>query len=423
MEALPRQIALVDCNSFYVSCERVFNPKLNGVPVVVLSNNDGCVVALSNEAKGIGIKRGDPFHHIQGFLIKNKGHAFSSNYALYGDMSARVMKILASEVPALEVYSIDEAFLDLTGISNIPKLAHHLKDSILKQTGLPVSIGVSSTKVLSKVANHFSKKSTRAQGVLWLHEQRHIDEALKRLDVGDLWGVGRRNAEKMRMMGIVRAIDLRDFKNTTLIQKLYTKTGRQIQEELKGIFCLPLESVLEPKKQIISSKSFGHPVEQLSELQEAISQYATRACEKLRRQNSVCRSVSVFLHTNPFKDTPQYYNSLERHFAMGTNDSLKMIAHAREMIKDIFRKGFTYKKCGIMLYDLYGPESEQLDLFAMGDSQQRQELMRVMDRINHREGRDTVSSLACGIQQLWELRSDYKSKHFTTRWSDLLKIH
>ncbi|GAB4010585.1 MAG: Y-family DNA polymerase [Bdellovibrio sp.] len=380
------------------------------------------MVALSSEAKQIGLKRGDPFHHIQATLRKHKGKAFSSNYALYGDMSARVMKILAREAPALEVYSIDEAFLDLSGVSNVEAFSRSLKHKILGELGLPVSIGVASTKVLSKVANHFAKKSEKAQGVLVLDRQRVVDEALARIDVGDLWGVGRRNAQKMKGLGIERGIDLRDFKNTTLIQKLFTKVGRQIQDELRGISCLPLETVMNPKEQIISSKSFGKSVQQLDEILEAISQYATRACEKLRKQNSHCRSMSVFLHTNPFKDVPQYYNSLERHFSVGTSDSLKVISNARDMIKTIFRKGFEYKKCGIMLYDLHGPNEQQLDLFSQGDNLQSVQLMRVMDQINYREGRDTIKSLACGLNQGWALRSEYKSPHYTTRWSDLIKV-
>lgn len=422
MGPISKKFGLIDCNSFYVSCERVFNPKLNGIPVVVLSNNDGCVVALSSEAKKIGLKRGDPFHHIAAALKKHKGRAFSSNYALYGDMSARVMKILAREVPSLEIYSIDEAFVDLTGISETELFSRSLKDKILQELGLPVSIGVSNTKVLAKVANHFAKKSNKARGVLELVDKSVIDYALSQIDVSDLWGVGYRNAQKMKSLGIEKGIHLRDFKNTTLIQKIFTKTGRQIQDELRGISCLPLELTTDPKEQIISSKSFGKRVVELDELLEAISQYATRACEKLRKQKSQCRSLSVFLHTNPFRDVPQYYNSMERHFSVGTSDSLKVIAHARDLIKLIYRKGFEYKKCGIMLYDLHGPNDQQLDLFSQGDSIQRKELMRVIDQINYREGRDTVRSLACGIDQGWSLRSEYKSPHYTTRWSDLLKV-
>ena len=416
--------ALVDCNTFYVSCERVFDPSLKGRPVIVLSNNDGCAVALSIEAKKAGVKRGDPYFKIENLLKKCNGVALSSNYSLYGDLSKRIMDTLAGMCPEMEVYSIDEGFLNLSGLEHLglDEYGRIIKDRVFQNVGVPVSVGIAHTKVLAKIANWHAKKSPKADGVLDLTDERYIDEALRRIPIEDVWGIGRRSAEKLKFLGIYTGIDLRDFKNDRKILKTLTKTGRQVQDELRGINCFDLELVAPEKKQIISSKSFGRGVSCKNEIREALASYVTRAAEKLRAQDSRVRTLGVWLTTNPFSDNPQYFNRTSINLLSPTGDTGFLISAAFSLLDDIFKEGFIYKKAGVMLSSLVEKDMSQMTLFERNDDEKSESLMKVIDAINKREGSETIKSLACGLDPMWKMLCQKKSYNFTTRWSEILKI-
>lgn len=417
--------ALVDCNTFYVSCERVFNPALNSTPVIVLSNNDGCAVALSKEAKKAGVKRGDPYFKIEKLLKKCKGVALSSNYSLYGDLSKRIMETLDEMCPEMEIYSIDEAFLNLTGMEHLglDEYGRIIQERVYKNVGVPVSVGIAHTKVLSKIANWHAKKSPKAGGVLDLTDERFVEEALKRIPIEDVWGIGRKSADKLKFLGIYTGLDFRDFKNDRKILKTLTKTGRQVQDELRGINCFDLELTSPEKKQIISSKSFGRGVTCKLEIREAIANYVTRAAEKLRAQDSKARTLGVWLTTNPFSDTPQYFNRASVNLLSPTADTRFLISTAFSLLDEIFKEGFIYKKSGVMLSSLVEKDMSQMTLFERNDDQRSESLMKVIDAINKREGSETVKSLACGIDPMWAMLCQKKSHNFTTRWSEILKIN
>ena len=416
--------ALVDCNSFYVSCERLFNPSLKDKAVIVLSNNDGCAVALSKEAKSAGIKRGDPFFKIEKALEKVGGHAYSSNYSLYGDLSKRIMQVLEGTCPQMEVYSIDEAFLDLSGLEHLglDEYGRYIKDKVYREVGLPVSVGIAHTKVLAKIANSLAKKSSKADGVLDLTNERFIDVALRRTSIDDVWGIGRRSAEKLKFLGIYTALEFRDYENDKKILKLLTKVGRQIQDELRGINCFELEIDTRDKDQIISSKSFGRGISDKREIKEALACYVSRACEKMRRQNSKTRTISIWLMTNRFSTQPQYFNEKKAVLLSASSDTRSIIVKAFELLDDIFKEGFIYKKAGVMLSALVEKDMSQLSFFEQGDNAKSIELMKVIDAINEREGSESIKSLACGLDPMWKTLCERKSAHFTTRWGEILTV-
>ncbi len=358
-------IALVDCNSFYCSCERVFNPSLEGKPVIVLSNNDGCAIARTDEAKAIGIKMGAPFFKIKDVIKKHNIHVFSSNYTLYGDMSRRVMEILREYTPELEIYSIDEAFLDLTGFKkrDLIQYSQDIRQRVLKLTGIPVSIGLGPTKVLAKVANRLLKKDKiKNQGVFSVLDPLVCEQALNTFPIEDIWGISRKSTQKLHDLRIYTARQLRDA-NETLIQKKLTVVGARIMQELKAVSCLDLEQVQQDKKNICSSRSFGRPVFAKEELQEAIANHVHTATEKLRRQKSIARSILIFIQTNPFKNIPQYYNSTTIELPSWTSVTTKLIHQAFYGLDSIYKSGFEYKKCGIILNDIIPKSESQLDFF------------------------------------------------------------
>lgn len=415
--------ALVDCNSFYCSCERVFQPSLNNKPVIVLSNNDGCAVARTDEAKALGIEMGAPFFKIKDLCHKNNVSVFSSNYTLYGDMSRRVMTLLSEFTPELEVYSIDEAFLSLKGFSrNLTDYGIEIKSLIKNQTGIPVSIGIAPTKVLAKIANKLSKKgSLKSVGVLSLEKESQITELLKTFPVEDVWGIGRKSAEKLRALRIRTALDLREA-NESMIQKILTIQGRRIVRELKGESCIHLELIEQSKKQIISSRSFGRSVTKIEDLQESIANHVSTAAEKLRRQKSYAKSIIVFIQTNPFKNTPQYYNSGVMNLMTGTSVTNKLIKSSFQILKSIFKDGYEYKKCGVMLVDLYPIKNSQTDLFGLFDTPDEELQMEVLDKINLYHGNGTLKFAACGVNQFWKMLSEMKSPCYTTRWTELKNV-
>lgn len=416
--------ALVDCNSFYASCERVFQPSLLKKAVIVLSNNDGCVVARSDEAKRLGIKMGEPFFKIKDQCQKNNVAVFSSNYALYGDMSRRVMRTLNEYTPEMEIYSIDEAFLSFAGFqkSSLTSYGSKIRQEVLQFTGIPVSVGIAPTKVLAKVANHYAKKNKdQTKGVVSIFDFQSVDSLLKQIEVGDVWGIGRKSAEKLHTMRIKTAYDLK-ISDERVIQRVLTITGRRIVEELRGQSCISLELSQQDKKQIVSSRSFGRIVKDKTELAESIANHVSTACEKLRKQKCLTKSLLVFVQTNPFKNVPQYYNSATMNLLSGTSATNKLIAHAMKCLDSIYREGFEYKKVGVILMDIQKKDLSQLDLFQLHDSAQDDKLMETLDLVNAIQGRGSLKYAVCGVDMFWKMLSEMKSRHFTTRWADLLEV-
>lgn len=416
--------ALVDCNSFYCSCERLFNPRLERKPVIVLSNNDGCAVARTDEVKSLGIQMGDPYFKIKNLCNKNNVQVFSSNYTLYGDISCRVMQVLNEFTPEMEIYSIDEAFLSLTGFlkPDLYQYGIEIKNRVKQEVGIPVSVGIAPTKVLAKVANRLAKKNKiKSSGVYSLLNSTDIDCALKGFPIEDVWGIGRQSAKKLKDYKIHTAYDLK-IADQKLIQKLLTIQGLRILRELNGENCITLELIQKDKKQIVSSRSFGKQVTSLDELKESIANHITSAAEKLRRQKSLTKTVVVFIQTNPFKNVPQYYNSGTMNLLSGTSDTSKLIKHAFRILEQIYKPDYEYKKCGVILLELLPKSYSQLDMFGMADSYNDDLRMNVIDEINKFHGRGTIKHAACGIDQFWKMLSRMKSKCFTTRWSELLEI-
>ena len=420
---LLRPIALVDCNNFYASCERVFQPKLRGKPVVVLSNNDGCVIARSNEAKALGIEMGAPWHLNREKFAKSGVWVKSSNYTLYGDMSARVMKTLLSFSPVLEIYSIDEAFLGLEGFDD--RIATHMQDlraTVLQWTGIPVSVGVAPTKTLAKVANRLAKKDPSAQGVKVLMDASSQETALSRLELSDLWGVARRLSERLQAQNITTPRALRDADPKTIRQN-FGVVGERIVSELRGIPCIDIEEVAPNRKSLIASRSFGRPVETLNEMQDAVASYASRAAEKMRRQGLTTANLIVFIETNPFKKQDRQYRASQAvQLPIATGDTSRLVAAAKNGLHRIWVEGYRYKKAGVMLLDLTPAGAIQGSLFDRPDAPASLARMRAFDAINRRYGRDTLVIGRTSLKSGWKLRRDYISNRYTTSWSELLKV-
>lgn len=417
---MKKVFALVDCNNFYASCERLFRPELNSQPIIVLSNNDGCVIARSNEAKALGIAMGTPHFKIKDLLAKHKVHVFSSNYALYGDLSHRVMTILQQHEAKVEVYSIDEAFISLPYVPGTLQLetARFLQQKIKQCVGIPVSIGIGPTKTLAKIATRIAKKDPRHGGVFDITDNSRIDQLLATCDVDDVWGVGRQSASKLRMRGIMSARALRDA-DDVWIRKQLTVTGLRTAMELRGISCLRLETALPDKKSIISSKSFGRPVSSLSDMREAVATYLSTAAEKLRDQGSVTGAVQVFIATNTFNpNQPQYVQSLTTCLSKPTSYTPHLLKAALHCLESIFKPGYQYQKAGVMLTGIVPDGCQQIGLFDV-QGEGKDELMQAVDRINQKWGRQTVQLAAAGLVKPWEMVQSHKSPAYTTSWSEL----
>ena len=416
--------ALVDCNNFYASCERVFNPRLEGQPVIVLSNNDGCVIARSNEAKKIGVNMGEPYFKCRELCEKNRIAVFSSNYELYGDMSARVMACLQDYCPEIEIYSIDEAFLSLESFANFDLLEYstRIKSRVKACTGIPVSIGFAPTKTLAKIANHIAKKQTTT-GVFSLCDPTTKAQALEHFPVASIWGVGRRIAARLEKFAIYTAQDLMRADAKTM-RREFSVVMEKLIAELNGISCIPLEDAPPAKKEIVSSRSFGAPIVLLSDLQESVSTYAARACLKLRSQQSVAGGIYVFAHTNPFRtDRKQYASAFSYQFIYPTDDTRSIITHAKHCMKQIFKPGYHYKKAGVMLLNLKPKESLQYDLLHKVVVRKSAEVMHVLDEINQRFGKKTIFLCAEGIQQSWQMQRNKMSPCYTTKWDQLAHVN
>lgn len=418
--------ALVDCNNFYASCERVFNPKLAGTPVVVLSNNDGCVVARSAEAKALGVPMGAPWFKIREEFERQGGRALSSNYALYADMSNRVMTLLARFSPAQEIYSIDECFLGLDGFNDIDRRAHTIRRVIKRWTGLPVCVGIAPTKTLAKLANHVAKKRPEFGGVCNLMKMND-DELLAlvgSIEVGEVWGVGPRITRKLEELGITTVAELR-ASSTQHIRTTFSVVLERTVLELRGISCIALEEVAPPKQQIMVSRSFGQPVLELPALSEAVAHFVTRAAEKLRSQRSCAALLTVFIRTSPFREKDaQYSRSATVPLATASDSTLELTQAALAILKRIYKPGFNYAKAGVLLSELVEKSLIPKDLFSDDPAcpTRTATLMQAFDNINKRFGRGTLTTAAAARKGNWTMRQDNRSPHYTTRWADIIRV-
>ena len=417
--------ALVDCNNFYASCEKLFRPDLKHTPIVVLSNNDGCIVARSKEVKALGIKMGVPMFQVQDEIRKHGIVCFSSNYALYADLSNRVMTILEEEAPRLEVYSIDEAFMDLTGVDHVTDLlafGKRVKAKVDKWTGITVGVGIAPTKTLAKLANHAAKKYPATGSVVDLMDPDRQKRLLALLDVSDVWGVGRRTTAKLKARGINTALDLANADPKSIRSEFSVVLERTIRE-LNGVSCLDLELVRPTKQQIICSRSFGHKITDKRELREAIAKYTTRAAEKLRGEKRFCRVVSVFIRTSPFiPNEPQYSKTLSAELPNPTDDTRDLLEVADVLFNRLWREGFRYMKAGVMLADFYEHGNFQQDLLRADNTKiNSKALMNVVDQINH-SGLGNVFFASQGVSPQWAMKREHLSPAYTTNWEELPKV-
>jgi DNA polymerase V len=415
--------ALVDCNSFYASCEQIFRPDLRGKAVVVLSNNDGCVVARSREAKQLGIPDLQPFFKIESLLRAHNVTIFSSNYALYADISNRVMTSLQRFSPNIEVYSIDEMFLDMTDFDyDLKAYSAEIKRYVWQTTRMPVCVGVAPTKTLAKLANRTAKKLDQTQGVCVLDAPHKWQWVLKRADVQDVWGIGKRLAKRLRQFNINTAWDLARAQ-PKIIRNMSNVAVERTINELNGIACLDLESVAPDKKQIYCTRSFGTKASDKATLKKAVALYATRATEKMRAQNYLASMLHVFINTSPHQDN---YHSASRavQLPFPTNDSRQLVRAASQAIDDMFKQGHAYLKAGVGIIEMHDKSSYQFDMFEAGQSTQTDKLMTVFDTINHKHGKGSVFLAAQGSSpnQAWHMRQQYKSPQYTTNWADIPKV-
>ena len=410
--------ALIDCNNFYVSCERVFNPSLNNKPVLVLSNNDGCVIARSDETKKLGIKMGEPAFKIKSIINKNNIRLFSTNFALYGDMSSRVMTILYSMFSDIEVYSIDEAFLDLHGYKDLNSVGNEIKNKILKYTGIPVSVGIGRTKTLAKIASHISKKT----GGVFLLNEGIEDRVLEKISIEKIWGVGCSLEYFFKNNNIKTAKKLRDS-NLSWIRQNINITAEKMIKELRGIPCIRMELELINKKSICTSRTFGKMVTSKNEMLSSIAMYTTRCAEKLRSQNSYANVAQIFIATNPFrKDLPQYSNFKLIKFPVATNDTGEMLKYISKIFNVMYRRGYNYKKAGVILSDIVSGYEVQENIFDKINRLKSEKMMKAIDQINRKMGRDIVRYATQGYTKKWVLKQQRLSPCYTTRWNDLLSI-
>ena len=420
-------IALVDCNNFYASCERAFNPNWNNRPVVVLSNNDGCVIARSNEAKALGIKMGVPAYQIKNEIERYGIGVFSSNYTLYGDMSNRVMNTLEAMSPRSEIYSIDEIFCDLTGVRNCRDLSdfgHEMRATVLQHTHLTVGVGIAPTKTLAKLANHAAKRWQRqTRGVVDLSNVDRQRKLMAALPVEDVWGVGRRIAKKLEMMGIKTVLQLADT-DIRFIRKHFNVVLERTVRELRGESCLELEEFAPVKQEIVCSRSFGERITEYDDVRQAICSYAARAAEKLRNEHQHCRFISVFVKTSPFTlNEPYYGNSASVKLLTPTQDSRDIIGASVRCLDAVWKNGHRYQKAGVMLGDFYSQGVAQLNLFDDNAPRKNsQKLMDVLDHLNAENGRGTLYFAGQGIQQPWQMKREMLSPRYTTRFEDLLTV-
>lgn len=412
--------ALIDCNNFYVSCERIFNPSLEGIPVVVLSNNDGCIISRSNEAKALGLKMGEPVFKRRDVIEQQNVKVYSSNYALYGDISQRVMDTLRSFTPQIEIYSIDEAFLDLTGMNvDLINYGKKIRAEIFKRIGMPVGVGIAATKSLSKVANHLAKKR---DGVFAITNERERDWALRNTPIDDVWGIGRQYTVMLKRMNINTAYEFTQL-STDWIRNHLTVTGHRLREELLGKPCISIESVMPAKKNIATTRAFGKKISDIEYLREAVSTYAVKCAGKLRRQKSVAAFLTVFIHTDPFSEKEKYVSrSLTLTLPVPSNSDIILAKAALHGLSQIFQPNLLYKKAGVIVSGISTDKAIQGNLFYQEDNEKLSAISQVSDYLNARYGRGTVQLAIQGSGREWKLRQEKLSPGYTTRWDDILNV-
>jgi len=416
--------ALIDCNNFYASCERVFRPDLIGKPIAVLSNNDGCVIARSNEVKSLGLPMGAPAFQYQDFFDTHHVHVFSANFALYGDLSMRVMTILSSYCPEIEIYSIDEAFLNFSGFEHFDlqkygeEIAYHVK----KSTGIPISIGFAETKTLAKAANRIAKKyPDKTQNVYMLDSEPKRIKALKWLQVEDVWGIGRQHSKRLKAQGVQTAYDF-SLLPPEKVKKQMGIVGVRMQQELQGLPTLSMEKH-KPKKNIATTRSFEKMYTTLSELKERVATFSVTCAEKLRKQKSCCRSLMVFVHTNGFrKDLPQYSRNIVVKLPFATNSSIEIAQYAQKGLEQIFCEGYSYKKAGVVIMDFYPENSIQQTLFDVPNPKHNA-IMKAMDMLNHKIGATKIKLATQDRDRVWKMRQEKLSPRYTTKIQDIITIN
>ncbi len=424
---MPPLLALVDGNNFYVSCERVFRPDLIGKPVAVLSNNDGCIVARSQEVKDLGIKMGVPLFQVQHLVKQHNIQLFSSNFALYADFSARVMSILEEFAPSLEVYSIDEAFLDLTGVCHQDPIEYgqRIKKTVYRSTGIPVCVGMGPTKTLAKLANFAAKKWQQTGGVLDLSDPLRREKLMRIVPVGEVWGIGSRTTAKLNQIGIHSVWDLATQPSQHLQTQFNVTVARTVLE-LNGVACSELEETAPDKQQIICSRSFSRRITNYGELSQALAEFCSRAAEKLRRQQSVTGCITIFIRTSPFNvQEPHYQRTASLKLASATQDTRAIIAAANRMLIAIFKAGYGYQKCGVQLSQLQPASSPgQIELFGFADNAlltENRPLMQAVDQINGRFTK-AISVAATGFDKSWKAKAERVSPGYTTNWQELVGV-
>ncbi len=416
--------ALIDCNNFYASCERAFRPDLNGKPVVVLSNNDGCVIARSNEAKAVGVPMGAPAFEYEELFKKNKVHVFSANFALYGDMSQRVMSILSEYTPDLEIYSIDEAFLKLKGFEkyNLQTYGEEMQQRVSKWTGIPISIGIAPTKALSKVANRIAKKyplQTKSTYIIDSEEKRI--KALKWLKIEDIWGIGRQHAKRLKALNINTAYDFTQMTDSW-VQKHLSIVGLRLKHDLQGIPTLDFE-IVQPKKNIATTRSFEKLYTEFDDLKERVITFAVSCSEKLRRQKSACNAMMVFIHTNGYReDLPQYSRNIVIKLPFPSNSSIELAKFATDALAKIFKQGYSYKKAGVIVMDFTSEDNIQLNIFENSDARHIP-LMKSVDKINALFGQQKVKLASQDIKKMWKMRQLKLSPRYTTNLNEIIIVN
>jgi len=418
--------ALIDCNNFYASCERVFNPGLNGKPIVVLSNNDGCIIARSNEAKDLGIDMGGAYFMVEKELKKHNVYVFSSNYTLYGDMSQRVMNTLAEFSPEIEIYSIDESFLNFDGfelLGNLKDIGITIRNTVFRNTGIPVSVGFAPTKTLAKLANRIAKKNKLYKGVCVLNNKSSIEEALKITTVDNIWGIGRQYAKLLMDNNINSAYDLTQVPENW-VKAHMSIVGLRLQKELQGEKCISLELTAPIKQNICTSRSFGRYLTDINIINEAMSNFASRCALKLRKDKTVCSVIQIILYTNRHKqDQPQYFANKVILLPVPTNSSVEIIQYALKALSIVFKPGYRYMKCGVIVSGIVPENRVQQNIFDKIDRSKLAKVSTILDSLNKRYGSDTVKVGSLGVQKQWNLKSEKLSQCFSTRLEEIIVIN
>ena len=419
-------IALADCNNFFCSCERVFQPQLRNTPVVVLSNNDGCVIARSNESKALGIKMGQPFYQVKNLLEKEGVAVFSSNYTLYGDMSSRVMSLLSTYSPKIDIYSIDEAFLDFSGIAQGEELrlySEKMVREVAKGTGIPISLGVAQTKTLAKVASKFAKKHKGYNGVCIIDTEEKSEKALKLLDISDVWGIGRSASKTLNYYGIKTAWDF-TLKSQSWVRNLLTITGERIWREVRGESCIETEE-LPHKKSICTSRSFPDSgLSKLSDVEEAVANFAAQCSRKLREQRAVCQSVTIFAYTSRFR-TDILQNTIHQTITLpvATSSTQELVSLSVQTIRNSWKRGeYLYKKAGVIVWNIQPDNAVQGSLFDTVDRAKHNALSKAIDEINKKNGFNTIRIAVQGYNKAWHLKCEHISKQYTTNINDVIEV-